>query len=79
MSVLIFQSVGAGPLFDQLPLAIRYDIYLRERALTPGTPDWELETWTWKQTNPEFRKANWMLAVISGLWQEHAMDASLLN
>jgi HEAT repeat protein len=30
-----------GPVFDQLPLAIRYDIYLRERALTPGTPDWE--------------------------------------
>jgi len=42
-----------GPVFDQLPLAIRYDVYLRERALTPGTPDWELETWTWKQRNPE--------------------------
>lgn len=41
-----------GPVFDQLPLAIRYDVYLRERALTPGTPDWELETWTWKQRNP---------------------------
>jgi hypothetical protein len=41
-----------GPVFDQLPLAIRYDVYLRERALTPGTPDWELETWTWKQKNP---------------------------
>lgn len=32
-----------GPVFDPSPLAIRYDIYLRERALTPGTPDWELE------------------------------------
>jgi len=41
-----------GPVFDQLPLAIRYDVYLRERALTPGTPDWELETWTWKQKSP---------------------------
>ena len=41
-----------GPVFDQLPLAIRYDVYLRERALTPGTPDWELETWTWQQKNP---------------------------
>ena len=41
-----------GSVFDQLPLAIRYDVYLRERALTPGTPDWELETWTWKQRNP---------------------------
>jgi hypothetical protein len=41
-----------GEVFDQLPLAIRYDVYLRERALTPGTPDWELETWTWRQKNP---------------------------
>ncbi len=41
-----------GSVFDQLPLAIRYDVYLRERALTPGTPDWELETWTWKQKTP---------------------------
>ena len=41
-----------GPVFDQFSLAIRYDIYLHERALTPGTPDWELETWTWKQKNP---------------------------
>ncbi len=41
-----------GPVFDQLPLAFRYDVYLRERALTPGTPDWELETWPWKQKCP---------------------------
>ena len=41
-----------GPVFDPLPLAIRYDVYLRERALTSGTPDWELETWTWKQKQP---------------------------
>lgn len=41
-----------GPVFDQLPLGIRYDVFLRERALTSGTPDWELETWTWKQRNP---------------------------
>lgn len=41
-----------GPVFDRLPLAIRYDVYLRERALTPGTPDWELETWTWHQKSP---------------------------
>lgn len=41
-----------GPVFDQLPLCVRYDVYLRERALTPGTPDWELETWSWKQKNP---------------------------
>lgn len=41
-----------GPVFDQLPLAVRYDVYLRQRALVPGTPDWELETWTWKQKRP---------------------------
>ena len=41
-----------GSVFDQLPLGIRYDLYLRQRALAPGTPDWELETWTWKQKNP---------------------------
>lgn len=41
-----------GPVFDRLPFAIRYDVYLRERALTPGTPDWELETWAWKQKCP---------------------------
>lgn len=41
-----------GPVFDQLPLAIRYNVYLRERALTSATPDWELEMWTWKQKNP---------------------------
>ena len=41
-----------GAVFDQLPLCVRYDVYLRERALTPGTPDWELETWSWKQKNP---------------------------
>lgn len=41
-----------GPVFDRFPLAIRYDVYLRERALTPHTPDWELETWTWRQKHP---------------------------
>lgn len=41
-----------GSVFDQLPLSIRYDVYLRERAITSGTPDWELETWMWKHTNP---------------------------
>jgi uncharacterized protein (TIGR02270 family) len=40
-----------GSVFDQLPLGIRYDVYLRQRALVPGTPDWELETWTWNQRN----------------------------
>lgn len=30
-----------GPVFDQLPLNIRYDVYLRQRAVVPGTPDWE--------------------------------------
>ena len=43
-----------GEVFDQLPLGIRYDVYLRERALTPGTPDWELETWTWRQKSPNY-------------------------
>ena len=43
-----------GEVFDQLPLGIRYDVYLRERALTPGTPDWELETWTWRQKSPKY-------------------------
>lgn len=41
-----------GPFFATSPLAIRYDFYLRERALTPGTPDWKLETWTWNQRKP---------------------------
>jgi len=41
-----------GPVFEQLPLTVGYDIYLRERALTPGTPDWELETWAWRQKDP---------------------------
>jgi len=41
-----------GKVFDQLPLNIRYDVYLRQRALVPGTPDWELETWSWKQRSP---------------------------
>jgi hypothetical protein len=41
-----------GVVFDQLPLGIRYDVYLRQRVLVPGTPDWELETWSWKQKNP---------------------------
>jgi hypothetical protein len=31
-----------GPLFDQLPPAIRNDVYLRQRALVADTPDWEL-------------------------------------
>ena len=34
-----------GPVFDQLPPAVRNDLYLRQRALVPETPDWELETW----------------------------------
>ena len=37
-----------GGVFDQLPMASRYDVYLRERALVTGVPDWELETW-WQQ------------------------------
>ena len=49
---LCVSDVPLGPVFDQLPLCVRYDVYLRERALTPGTPDWELETWSWKQKNP---------------------------
>ncbi len=41
-----------GSVFEQLPLGIRYDVYLRQRMLVPGSPDWELETWSWKQKNP---------------------------
>jgi hypothetical protein len=37
--------------FDNLPLTVRYDVYLRERALVAGTPDWEMETWVWDQKN----------------------------
>jgi hypothetical protein len=44
-----------GPVFDELPLVIRYDVYLRERALIPATPDWELETWSWQQRRPNDR------------------------
>ena len=36
---LCVSDAPLGPVFDQLPLAIRYDVYLRERAITPGTPD----------------------------------------
>jgi len=49
---LCVSDAPLGDVFDQLPLDARYDVYLRERALTPGTPDWELETWPWKQRNP---------------------------
>jgi hypothetical protein len=41
-----------GPVFDELPLAFSYDVYLRERALSREAPDWELETWIWKQRKP---------------------------
>jgi hypothetical protein len=41
-----------GPIFEQLPLCIRYDVYLRQRASVRNTPDWELETWSWKQKDP---------------------------
>lgn len=44
-----------GPVFDQLPPAVRYDVYLRERALRhDATPDWELETWWQHQRNPRW-------------------------
>ena len=48
---LCVSDAPLGPVFDPLPLAIRYDIHLRKRALIAGTPDWELETWPWKQKN----------------------------
>jgi len=57
-----------GLVFDQLPLSIRYDVYLRERALTPGTPDWELETWTWNQKNPGQRNVR-KESTESSLWK----------
>lgn len=41
-----------GPTFHDLPLAVAYDAYLRERALASRTPDWELETWAWRQRDP---------------------------
>lgn len=47
-----------GAVFDELPMAIRYDVYLRERTLTPGTPDWELETWCWQQRDPGSQPAD---------------------
>jgi len=42
-----------GPVFDQLPMSSRHDVYLRERALQRGAPDWELETWAWRQRDPK--------------------------
>ncbi|MFO0828487.1 MAG: hypothetical protein U0572_10110 [Phycisphaerales bacterium] len=74
-----------GPVFDQLPLAIRYDVYLRERALTPGTPDWELETWPWMQRDPgsavgsrrqEWQMAHGTTAMFDMLRPDRAGDAS---
>jgi hypothetical protein len=41
-----------GLVFQELSPAIRDDVYLRQRALVPRTPDWELETWPWKVRNP---------------------------
>jgi hypothetical protein len=35
-----------GPLVDQLPPAVRNDVYLRQRALVADTPDWELWCFT---------------------------------
>jgi hypothetical protein len=49
---LTVSEAPLGPVLAPLPLAMRCDVYLRERALTPGTPDWELETWTWKLRKP---------------------------
>lgn len=49
-------SISHAPLsdgiFERLPLQSGYDIYLRERAFHPHTPDWELETWIWNQKTP---------------------------
>ena len=40
-------------IFERLPLRLRYDSFLRERALRPATtPDWELETWLPMQKDP---------------------------
>jgi hypothetical protein len=41
-----------GAVFDELPHRLRRDVYLRERALSPHAPDWELETWPWRQRRP---------------------------
>jgi hypothetical protein len=41
-----------GAVFDELPHRLRRDVYLRERALAPNAPDWELETWPWRQRTP---------------------------
>jgi hypothetical protein len=41
-----------GAVFDRLPHRLRRDVYLRERALSPNAPDWELETWPWRQRTP---------------------------
>jgi hypothetical protein len=41
-----------GPAFDRMSLAIHRDLYLRQRALLAGTPDWELETWPWRHKSP---------------------------
>lgn len=41
-----------GVAFDQIPLAARHDVYLRERARDRRVPDWELDTWPWRQRDP---------------------------
>lgn len=46
-----------GPVFGQLPPPAAYDVYLRERARSPVTPDWELDTWPWRWRDPGGRRA----------------------
>jgi uncharacterized protein (TIGR02270 family) len=44
-----------GEHFDQLPDEVRYDLYMRERALgNLSVPDWELETWPQHERNPSW-------------------------
>jgi hypothetical protein len=50
-----------------MTLVIRYEVYLRERDLTPGTPDWELQIWIMKQRNPPAAVAR-AVAIMKALY-----------
>lgn len=51
-SIAAITDDSLGAAFEPLPHRLRRAVYLRRRALVPGTPDWELDTWPSRQRDP---------------------------